>query len=95
MKVGLIVLTLRGYSLIHTGEFDIMNNLLQWGVFSSDDPVCNSNDCESEDSFVTALDESSTLTEKSISCDCTKCPDSLDVCCCQHFLKIRQDCHGK
>ena len=33
MKVGLIVLTLRGYSLIHTGEFDIMNNVLQWVFF--------------------------------------------------------------
>ena len=67
-------------------------------VFSSslsDDPICNADDCESEDSFVTALDESSTVTEQITSCDCQKCPESSDICCCQHFLKIRQDCHGK
>ena len=96
--VVLKFLILTGCLLIHTGELyeDIMNYLILFFSSSlSDDPICNAEDCESEDSFVTALDESSTVTEKSTSCDCQKYPESSDICCCQHFLKIKLDCHGK
>ena len=41
-------------------DVDIMNS----DVLSTDDPVCNEKGCDSEESFVTDLDESSPLTEK-------------------------------
>ena len=63
-----------------TPDVDIMNNLTVMFF-----PVTsNEKGCDSEESFVTALDESSPLTKKNCLCDCAKCPERSDACCCQH-----------
>ena len=66
-------------------------------LISSDDPIYSEDECGSEDSFRTAIDE---IPEQSVSpaqttCDCRKCPESTDISCCQQFRKIKQDCQGK
>ena len=49
---------------------------------------------DSDDSFQTACDETASLETNKI-CGCSKCPELSDCSCCQHFLKLKQNCQGQ
>ena len=97
MKIFLLLLILRQFYLIPTGEyfFVVKPKPCHHHGFS-DDPVCAEDSFPSGSSSADIRIEQPSIGEPINSCTCFMCPDEVQpVCCCQMFTKIQQGCQGK